>query len=389
MRNVLFLLLSVLMISSLGHAYSQEPSLATFQETAQVIVDKTISGNVSASVTLQSTSIQEIKIPAELESKIRDDDRVRSIVLTNHDQCVFGVVDQACIMINVQRDPDAKGIIEIQDAAKEIGEQYIDDVNKAFDTSAEMHSVFVHADDEVNRVLETSGAVSGRGMVSVVYTLPMEDTGSMYEKISTMLIPKMIRDAGGFYNVASSLSHEENAKMTFSLIPLDSKSLLQIKLSVDYKDRAEEISQISPMEFLKTTEIARSDYFSGGFYPLNSVIQVVVLSPEETSISDIQGNVLDTQTVDEEKIPTKLTENGWVFDPQQGEKIQGMYIFGENAKVGQNELVFTLGKQDTQTPPPPEEEKRDSDEAESMIIVTIIAIVAIGAALYYLKGYRK
>ena len=386
MRNGLFLLFSIMIVSSIGYAYSQEPDLATFQETAQVIVDKTISGNISASVTLQSTSIQEIKIPVELENKIREDSRVKSIIFTNHDECVFGVVDQSCIMINVQRDPDAKGIIEIQDAAKEIGEQYIDEVNEAFDTNAEMHSVFVHADDEVNRALETSGAVSGRGMVSVVYTLPMEDTSSMYEKISTMLVPRMIREAGGFYDIASNLSYDENAKMTFSLIPLDSKSLLQIKLSVDYKDAAKELSQINPMKFLKTDEITRSDYFSEGFYPLNSIIQVVVLSPEDTGVSNIQGNELDTQIVDGEKIPTELTKNGWVFDPRQGQKIQGMYIFGENMKIDQDELIFTLGEQDTEIPPPDKPTPKDS---ESMVIVTIIAIVAIAAALYYLKGYRK
>lgn len=385
MRNGLFLLLSIMIVSSVGYAYSQEPGLATFQETAQVIVDKTISGNISASVTLQSTSIQEIKIPVELENKIREDSRVKSVIFTNHDECVFGVVDQSCIMINVERDPDAKGIIEIQDAAKEIGDQYIDEVNEVFDTNAEMHSVFVHADDEINRALETSGAVSGRGMVSVVYTLPMEDTGSMYEKISTMLVPKMIRDAGGFYNIASNLSYDENAKMTFSLIPLDSKSLLQIKLSVDYKDTAKELSQINPMEFLKTNEITRSDYFSEGFYPLNSIIQVVVLSPEDTSISNIQGNELDTQIVDGEKIPIELTKNGWIFDPQQGQKIQGMYIFGEKVKIGQHDLKFTVGEQESQTPTI----ENTSDELESMIVVTIIAIVAIGATLYYLKGYRK
>ena len=48
-------------------AHSQEMSHATFQETAQVIYDKSISQNVTASITLQSTSIQEIKIPASLQ----------------------------------------------------------------------------------------------------------------------------------------------------------------------------------------------------------------------------------------------------------------------------------------------------------------------------------
>ena len=389
MRNGLFLLLSILIIFSTGYAYSQEePSLATFQETAQVLVDKTISGNISASITLQSTSVQEIKIPVELENKIREDNRVKSIVLTNHDQCVFGVVDQSCIMINVQRDPEAKGIIEIQDAAREIGEIYIDEVNGAFDTKAELHSVFVHSDDEVNRVLETSGAVSGRGMVSVVYTLPMEDTGSMYEKISTMLIPRQIRDGGGFYDVARNLSHEENAKMTFSLIPLDSKSLLQIKLSADYKDAAKEASQINPMKFLKTKEISRSNYFSAGFYPLNSIIQVVVLSPEDTNISNIQGNLLETQTIDGEKIPTELTRNGWIFDPQEGQKIQGMYIFGEETKIDEEKLKFSLGQQEMQTPQEKEEPLTEESD-ESLIVVAIIAIVAIAAALFYLKGYKR
>ena len=386
MRNILFLLMSVLIISSTGYAYSQEPSLATFQETAQVLVDKTISENVSASITLQSTSVQEIKIPAELENKIRADNRVKSIVFTNHDQCVVGVQSESCIMINVLRDPEARGIIEIQDAAKAVGELYIDEVNEAFDTNAEMHSVFVYSDDQVNRALETSGVVSGRGMVSVVFTLPMEDTSSMYEKISTMLIPRQIREGGGFYDVARNLSHEENAKMTFSLIPLDSKSLLQLKLSVDYESAAREISQIDPMEFLKTKSMTRSDYFSAGFYPLNSIIQVVVLSPEDTNVSNIHGNVLPTQTVDEEKIPTDLTKNGWVFDPQEGQKIQGMYIFGEETEIEEQELRFSLGDEEIQSPP---EEPQPEESDESVIVIAIIAIVAIAAALFYLKGYKK
>ena len=62
---VLLGLIGVLVFTT-NYAYSQEMSLATFQETAQVIIDKSISQNVTASIALQSTSIQEIKIPAEL-----------------------------------------------------------------------------------------------------------------------------------------------------------------------------------------------------------------------------------------------------------------------------------------------------------------------------------
>jgi len=75
-------------------AWGQEIGHATFQETAQLVIDKSISQNVTASITLQSTSIQEIKIPAELEREIREDARVKAVILTNQEQCVLGVIDK-------------------------------------------------------------------------------------------------------------------------------------------------------------------------------------------------------------------------------------------------------------------------------------------------------
>ena len=381
-KGLFFLGLIILVGISTSFAYSQEISLATFQETAQIIVDKSISQNVTASITLQSTSIQEIKIPAELEQKIRDNDRIEAIILTNQEQCVLGVVDQSCIMINVARNPEVRGIFAIQDETKEIAEQYIDEINQVFDTEAKFHSVFVHTNDASNIALETSGKISGSGAISAVYTMPMEDTNSMYEKISAILLPKIIRDGGGFYNVAKNLSFDDNSKMTFSLIPLDTKSLLQLKLSVGYTNKASTISEVSPLEFLKVENIKRSDYFSTGFYPLNSIIQIVILSPEDTEISNIKGNIVPTQIIDNEKIPTDITNEGWIFDPQEGQMIQGKYIFGEETSVNKEKLKFSLGDDQVIQP-----NKTEFDE--SIIVVTIISIVAIAAALFYLKGYKK
>ena len=384
MRNELFFLALIAVIGiSTNYAYSQEISLSTFQETAQIIIDKSISQNVTASITLQSTSIQEIKIPAEFEKKIRENKRIKAIILTNQELCILGVIDQSCIMINVARSPDEKGIIAIQDSTKEIAGLYIDEINQIFDTEAKFHSVFIHTQDESNRALETSGVVSGRGTVSAVYTMPMEDTDSMYEKISGLLIPKVIRDEGGFYDVAKDLLTEENAKMTFSLIPSDSKSLLQLKLSVDYPSIATTISEVSPLEFLKVENLERSNYFSAGFYPLNSIIQVVILSPENTNVSDIKGNVVPTQIINDEKIPIDITKAGWVFDPEEGQRIQGKYIFGEEISVSKEELKFALGGEQFQSI------QSEIEFDESIIVVIIITIVAITAAMYYLKGYKK
>lgn len=379
---VLMGLIGVLVFTT-NYVYSQEMSLATFQETAQVIIDKSLSQNVTASIALQSTSIQEIRIPAELEQKIRENSRITAIVLTNQNQCILGVYDESCIIINVARDPADKGIIAIQNSTKKIAELFIEEINQTFDTDAKFHSIFVQSNDEIGRALETSGTISGKGTVSAVYTMPMEDTGSMYEKISALLLPKVIRESGGFYDIAKNLSKEEKSKMTFSIIPLENKSLLQLKLSTDYPNKASSVKEVSPLEFLKADELKRSDYFSTGFYPLNSILQVVILSPESTNVSDVSGNIIPTQIIDGEKIPKEITKEGWIFDPEQGKRIQGKYIFGERTSINRDELVFSLGGSELVAP------KNIGAIDESIIIIIIITTIAIAAAVFYLKGYKK
>ena len=383
MRKIIVILALVGFFTlSSNFAYSQDPSLATFQETAQVLVDKSRSQNVTASITLQTTSIQEIKIPSEFEKNIREHERINSVIITNQQQCILGVVEESCIMINVKRDDSDKGIIEIQESTTKIADSFIDEINQIFDTNAEFHSVFVHSDDEVNRIMETSGVVSGRGTVSAVYTMPMEETNSMYEKISSILIPRDIRDSGGFYETAKNLSSKEHAKATFSIIPFNNNSLLQLKLSIDYPQAASGLNKIKPLEFLGTSELKRSGYFSSGFYPLNSIFQIVVLSDKPTNISNVMGKIVPTQIIDGEKIPIEITNKGWIFDPDKGERIQGKYIFGQEDTISGDDLVFSLTDNETQNIENP---KFD----ESIIILVIIIIGGIGAAIFFLKGYKK
>jgi hypothetical protein len=377
---IFFALVGIISITT-NYGYSQEVGLATFQETAQVIVDKSRTQDVTASITLQTTSIQEMKISSDLEKKIREDDRITSIMITNQQQCILGVVDESCILINVKRDPSDKGIIAIQDSTKAIGELFIDEINQTFDTNAQFHSVFLHSDDEINRDLETSGAVSGRGTVSAVYTMPMEDTDSMYEKISAILIPKVIRESSGFYETAKDLSSENNTSTTFSIIPFNNNSLLQLKLSVDYPKAATNLTDLTPLKFLGTNELKRSEYFSSGFYPLNSIFQIVILSAEPTSLSDIRGDIIPTQIIDGEKIPTEITKKGWIFDPEEGERIQGKYIFGQEKSINENDLIFSISGDE----PSPSDPSLD----ESLIILAIIIVGGIGATIFFLKGYKK
>ena len=383
-KLILLTAIFCLLFYSLFDVYAQQPQLATFQETAQVFIDQQLSNNVTASITLQSTSNQEIQIPSELEQKIRENERIIAIVLTSEKQCVLGVQDESCIMINVSRDLSEKGIIEIQEGARQIGDSLIDSLNEVFDTRAEFHSVYVHQSGEVNRVLETSGVISGIGTISAVYTMPLEETESMYTKISSMLIHQVIRDSGGFYETAKKLSSEPNSAVTFSMISKENSFLYQLKLSVSYPNSAN-IDVISPLEFLKIDVLKRSDYFSGNFYPLNSILQVVILSPVNVTVNEVNANVLQTKIIGGDKIPVELSQDGWVFDPDSGNKIEGKYLFGHKLYLEKNELVFTLGTAQINQIPPSE----IPDFDESIIILIMIVIVAGGATAFYLKGYQK
>ena len=369
---------------SVNSAYSQEINLSTFQESAQLLIDNKISQETITSITLLSSNIQEIKIPIEFEQKIRDDKRIQAIVVTNENNCVLGVTDQSCILINIERNPEDKGINAIQDNSRITGDSYIDEINEIFDTNAEFFQVFIHTAAETNQALDTSGIISGTGTISAVYTMPMEDTHSMYEKISSMLISKQIRESGGFYNIARNLSTEENAKMSFSIIPTESKMLSQLRVSVS--EPIESITEktevkINPLEFFKIENINRSEYFSTGNYPLNSIFQIIIMSNEDKTISNVKGNIIPTITIDEIEIPTEVTKNGWIFDPKNGTQIQGKYIFGGKVSINENELTFSLNEKNMQT--------NEAELDESITILGVIVIISIGAAVFYLKGYKK
>ena len=388
-KLAVILSLSLALTFSYVGVFAQDPQLATYQETAQVIIDKSISNNVTAAIALQSTSNQEIRVPVDLSNKIQDTERVVAVIITSEEQCVLGVqADQSCIMVNLSREGIEGGIKAIQDTGREIGDSLIDDINSAFDTDAKIHSVFLHQKDESNVALETSGIISGRGTVSAVYTMPREDSQTMYEKFSTILLPKVIRDSGGFYDIAKKLSADQNSRITISIIPQSGISLYQLKISVDYPNTAEEVQSISPLEFLKSDNLVRSDYFSSDFYPLNSLLKVVLLSNEQVNVKDVNTKIVPDVMRDGERFP-EFTTDGWFFDDASGKKIEATYLFGKKTAIGKNELSFTVGPIDESngngiTTPP------ETTEIDSFQIVILVGIImaAAGAAIFYLKGFR-
>ena len=139
--------------------------------------------------------------------------------------------------------------------------------------------------------------------------------------------------------------------------------------------------EVNPLEFFKIKNINRSEYFSTGNYPLNSIFQIIILSSEDKTITNLKGNSIPTATIDGIEIPTEITKNGWIFDPKNGTQIQGKYIFGEKTSISGNELTFSLSEKNMKT--------SEIESNESIMVLGIIVIISIGAAMFYLKGYKK
>ena len=87
-----------------------------------------------------------------MEQRIKENQRIQAIILTNENNCVLGVYDQGCIIINIERNPEDKGINAIQDNTRIMGDSYIDEINQMFDTDAKFFQVYIHTSDESNKI---------------------------------------------------------------------------------------------------------------------------------------------------------------------------------------------------------------------------------------------
>lgn len=382
--KAIFSLVFALLIINVITTYAQEARLATFHETAQLIVDQRFQNQTSTSITIISTSTQEMQVPVELDQKIHSMKNVTAVIVTNEDKCIPGVIDQACILVNISREGFSGGITKAQSIGKEVGDTLIDDINNAFSTDAKFHSVFIHFEDKINRELETSGIISGKGTISAVYTMSKSDTSYLFEKLAAILLPIQIRESGGFLNVAKKMSEDPVSSVTFSIIPKNNISFFHLQVSRDYPIN-NEITSIDPLEMFGVDKLERSNYFNAGFFPLNSLVQVVVLSNDAIKVTSHGSELVPALEKDGEKTPTDLTKNGWLFDPQSGNKIIGKYLFGKTTEVTKNDLKFTIEQDNSQKGT---EGKIDVNN-DSIYVLIGIGVAASVAIVLYLKNPKK
>ena len=387
---------AVLMIPIVG---AQEFEKATFQESATVIIDQKLSNSVIVSTSFETIDNSEIRFSDNLIEKINANEKIRSIVFTNVGQCVIGVTsEQQCIMVNFSYEElkGDGGIARVQESARIMGDSIISELNDTFRVNTEFHSTFIHTVDDANILMQTSGIVSGRGSVSATYVTDKSATDFLFSDLSGVLLPREIREGGGFYNIMSDIAKDDNAMISVSIIPSEEQNIYIFKVTKEIKDVANDVSEINILESLGVNEISRTDYFDGRNVPLNSVVQLIVIPNEAKNVSAIATHVITDMTSIE-----NIMKKGWFLSSPAGNMIDMRFLFGETKTVyadelrveteswdGQSEIKLYSVEEINEGKVVGDEKEEITEDNMQYIVLGIIIIVGIGAAIFYLKGYK-
>ena len=219
---------------------------------------------------------------------------------------------------------------------------------------------------------------------------------------------------GGFYDIAKEFSKDETRDLTLysgeivgqtitpatvslTIFPKDDGMRYLLNVSVLYRNIASSIAEIDPLEYLNVTELQRSKYFGDEFVPLDSLLDLIVQTPEKEPIMIGSAN---TNIIKKISTVSDIMEKGWFFDSAHGSFIGGKYLFGNSNVVTNDELKLEIVQWDGNTETDiqvstleevmEERVEMDTDTEQSQyVILAVIIIVAIAAAIYYMKGYKR
>ena len=347
MKTTLLFGIMSLSLLIMPFADAQQFEKATYQETATIIYDQKFSESVIISVGFETTSNDEIRISDETIQKINSNEKIQSVVFTNAGECVIGVTtEQQCIMINFSYEElkGDGGIRMVQESAREMANVLINNLNDDFRVDTEFHSIFIHTVDDANKLLETSGVVSGRGSVSATYVADKNATDFLFTDLTGTLIPKEIRDGGGFYNISEKLSKNDDSIISISIIRNDDSNLYMLKVAKEIKEESKDIRSINILEEFKIDKISRTDYFDNRNVPLNSVIHLVIIPEEVRKISAISTHAITDLTKIE-----NIMKKGWFLNSPAGEMLDLRFLFGESKTILAEELLVETAPWDMQS----------------------------------------
>ena len=397
---------ALLLFCLLPAAAAQQTDYAQYVESIQVLLNDD-AGTGSASTVFWSSDTKDVTLPDSLVRDLTDHPRILAVLLTNADGCVPGVVEETCLAVNVARIPEETNIILVQDGTRAVADQFIARLNDALGLEAEFHSAFVHFNSVESDRLGVSGLAMLTNTVSVVYTIPHDTTASLYERMVPILLSADIAGGGGFVDAGRQLSSQNGSFFLFLLSAEGANSQMQLRVTRSYNDTLTE--SIDPLERMGIDAVTRSSYFDDGFYPLNSLIRVAIASDAAPAVSGAASTILAVN----DGAPEDMGGRGWFFDPPAGTLIRGTYLMGEEGSVavGQTEISLdttagaagsapdgaeagqeeSAGTAQQETAGAPGDASHDSppNAQDEILVVVAVVIAGVGAAAFYLKGYRR
>ena len=339
------------------------PEEHSLREHLQIIIDQREFQN-RISVGLLSKNPEDIKLPDNLEA-ISSNPNIHSMVVTNEFACAPTKIDKACVIIEVEREGLGDNLTEMKKNAREIADKIW------YNQKGEYAGAIVFTPEFYSTTFQPKSGLSEneakrlgeKGSVAkVVYTIHKQPTNELFTALSNMLLSNDIRTSGGFYNIAEKLSENYFSEFTITIIPLENEMLRELHISLLCSNEIRELVNcdrlydelfpgdegkideqiargvISPLDIMQVENISRSKIFLDEFLPLNSVIQVLILSEEDLQVKSVNSNVIENlQDLGD------LQDSGWFFMSNAGQEIDARYIFGQESSVSKNDLAFSIG----------------------------------------------
>jgi len=315
------------------------PEIHSFQEQFLIIIDQANSKS-RISITMLSTHPNDITFPDYIEA-INFDPRILSFTLTNQFACSPNHIERGCVIIEIAREGLGDNLEEIKKNSREIADKIVADGAIIFEV--EFDSVTIQS-----KINADGKKIS---VSKVLYTTNKQQTGNLFNALSTMLISSEIRNTGGFYDNAAKLSKHHFADFNISFVPLEKNALRSLSISLtcssedpvlpecpDNFDKLLASGEINPLEPLQVENINRSEIFTDKFLPLNSIIHVLIYSDEDLQVKSTNSGII-------EKLEHlgDVQNNGWFFMSKSGKKIDGRYIFAAEPSTSKNDLIFSIG----------------------------------------------
>ena len=349
-----FLILFLVLICGMlfiPETFAEAINYKPYQESMILLVDQQ-NQKSHLTISLMSKSTEDFMISDQLSEKIKNTEGLVSISFTNKEECVIGVEDETCILISSSR-VSIKNLEEyesVQEGAREIGKSLIGDLDDLFLTSVntKFHSVFLHTG---GTFLAAGDYAMDTGIVSAVYTLPKQSTEYLLQILSASILNKEIRSGEGFLDVAKKMSQNDNSIVTFTIIPEKNRVLYILTTSLDIPTDQIDVYNLKPLDTINLDTVSRSEYFSDGFFPLNSIISVIVYPENDLEVKEVNSPLIEDLTdID------MLKQGGWFTysfqatadstqdfastSEQSGfrDKLDMKYFFGTESTVSKQQL---------------------------------------------------